>query len=192
MSDVIILWNQPLFFETMFREYGISAAVCAPISIQAPHLPPVKLLIVPAGFTFPEYSSVAEALADSKIQMKIFKFVENGGTLLIFSPLKEVRSCSNKSVVTSFEKFGIAAEFVQTDVMILKESSLLPSQDSIYCDGFFQNYDERFQVIESDESGRPVHISMFVGNGRIILSSVHEFLSKTYFSSLLEGPKVKL
>jgi len=192
MSDVVILWNQPLFFETMFREYGISSTVAAPVSLHSPHLPPAKLIVVPAGFTFPENSVIGNALSESKTQKKIFEFAEKGGKVLIFSPLKEVCSCdSQKSVVSSLEKFGLNAEFVQTDVMIFKESPLTNHQDSIYCDGYFQNINEKFEVIESDENGRPVHISMNYGAGKIILSSVHEFLSKTYFCSLLEGPKVK-
>ncbi len=194
MPDVIILWDSPLFFEHMFQEYGISSTVAAPASLNSPHMPPAKLLIVPAGFTYPEHAAVSGALADVKIQKKIFNFVENGGVFLMFSPLKEVSTCSacREPAVTSLARFGLEAEYVQTDVLLPRSSPLTGETDSVYCDGYFRNIGGRFSVIEEDGEGRPVHIAADLGKGKIILSSVHEFLSKTYFSSLLTGPKVKL
>lgn len=194
MPDVIILWDQPLFFEKMFLEYGISSIVSAPASLSSPHLPPAKLLVVPTGFTYPEHAAVEKALADEKIQKIIFKFVETGGVFLIFSPLREVCACSSCSepTVTSLNRFGLSADFVQTDILIRRESRLTDGLDSVYCDGYFQNIGSDFSVIEKDDNGRPVHISANRGEGQIVLSSVHEFLSKNYFNSLLRGPKVKL
>ncbi|WNY23897.1 hypothetical protein MmiHf6_12200 [Methanimicrococcus hongohii] len=194
MPDVIILWDGPLFFEHMFEEYGISSTVAAPASLNSPHLPPAKLLVVPTGFTYPEHAAVSNALADVKIQKKIFKFVENGGVFLMFSPLKEVSTCSacRAPAVTPLARFGLEGEYVQTDIMLPRESLLTGESDSVYCDGFFQNVGNQFIVIEKDDEGRAVHLEMNKGNGRIVLSSVHEFLSKTYFDSLLSGPKVKL
>lgn len=224
MPDVIILWDGPLFFEHMFEEYEISSTVAAPSSLNSPHLPPAKLLIVPAGFTYPEHAAVSGALEDKKIQKKIFDFVENGGVFLMFSPLKEVSTCSACRVpaVTPLARFGLAgglaAEYVQTDVLLRRGSLLTGDADSVYCDGYFRNIGSDFVVIEqadeneADETDenkiseannnkiktcktdekRPVHIAAGFGKGQIILSSVHEFLSKTYFDSLLTGPKVKL
>ena len=94
--------------------------------------------------------------------------------------------------VFSFDRFGLEAEYVQTDVLIQRQSLLTGEQDSVYCDGYFQNVGENFKIIEKDDSGRPVHMLMKKGDGQIILSTVHEFLSKSYFYSLLDGPKVKL
>jgi hypothetical protein len=194
MPDAIILWNSPLFFFFFFEEYGISSIVAAPASLYSSHLPPANLLVVPTGFTYPEHAAVNNALADEKIQKKIFDFVEKGGVFLMFSPLKEVSICGacKEPPVTSLERFGFACEYVQTDVMILRSSPLTGESDSVYCDGYFQNIEDSFSVIEKDDTGRAVHLEMSKGKGRIILSSVHEFLSKAYFSSLLTGPKVKL
>ncbi|MDR0768224.1 MAG: hypothetical protein LBE57_07385 [Methanosarcinales archaeon] len=194
MPDIIILWDSPLFFERMFEEYGISSIVAAPASLYSLHLPPAKLLVVPTGFTYPEHAAVSNALADQKIQKKIFDFVENGGVFLMFSPLKEVSTCRacKEPAVTSLERFGLEGEYVQTDILILRSSTLTGDTDSVYCDGYFQNISNSFSVIEKDDTGRAVHLEMSKGKGRIILSSIHEFLSKTYFSSLLTGPKVKL
>lgn len=194
MPDAIILWDGPLFFENMFSEYGISSTVSAPASLNSPHLPPAKLLVVPTGFTYPEHAAVSNALADSKIQKKIFDFVENGGIFLMFSPLKEISTCSSCRVpaVTDLNRFGIDAEYVQEDVLLRRSSSLTGDLDSVYCDGYFQNYDSDFSAVEKDDGERAVHLVMNHGKGRIILSSVHEFLSKTYFYSLLDGPKVKI
>ncbi|MDV0445431.1 hypothetical protein MmiAt1_10090 [Methanimicrococcus sp. At1] len=194
MPDVIILWDGPLFFERMFEEYEISSTVAAPVSLNSPHLPPAKLLVVPTGFTYPEHAAVSNALSDSKIQKKIFDFVENGGVFLMFSPLKEVSTCSacKTLAVTSLLPFGTDAEYVQEDVLIQRQNALTGDADSVYCDGYFQNFGADFSVIEKDDAGRAVHISKRLGKGQIILSSVHEFLSKTYFESLLFGPRVKL
>ncbi|MDR2943892.1 MAG: hypothetical protein LBU81_02210 [Methanosarcinales archaeon] len=194
MPDVIILWDSPLFFEHMFQEYGISSMVAAPASLNSPHLPPAKLLVVPAGFTYPEHAAVSGALADEKVRKKIFDFVENGGVFLIFSPLKEIGSCGacREPAVTDLARFGFEAEYTQTDILILRGSPLTENTDSVYCDGYFQNIGGVFSVIETDDEGKAVHIAASLGKGKIILSSVHEFLSKAYFNSLLTGPKVKL
>lgn len=194
MPDAIILWDSPLFFENMFSEYGISSTVSAPASLNSPHLPPAKLLVVPTGFTYPEHAAVSNALADIKIQKKIFDFVENGGVFLMFSPLKEISTCGECRIspVTDLNRFGIDAEYVQEDVLLRRSSPLTGDLDSVYCDGYFQNYDSDFSAVEKDDGGRAVHLVMNHGKGKIILSSVHEFLSKTYFYSLLDGPKVKI
>ncbi|MCL2550379.1 MAG: hypothetical protein FWE78_05590 [Methanimicrococcus sp.] len=194
MPDAAILWDSPLFFENMFKEYGISAAIFSPASLTSPHLPPFQLLVVPTGFTYPEHAAVSSALENPKIQKKIFDFVENGGVFLMFSPLKELAACPACRVlpVTSLERFGLNAEYVQTDTMIHRTSFLTGDSDSVYCDGYFRNTGPEFTVIEKDDNGHPVHIAANRGKGQIILSSVHEFLSKAYFDSLLRGPKVKL
>jgi len=194
MPDAAILWNSPLFFENMFKEYGIPAAVFSPASLPSPHLPPFKLLVVPTGFTYPERAAVSSALSDLKIQKKIFDFVESGGVFLMFSPLKELATCQacRPPPVTSLERFGLNAEYVQTDTMIHRPSLLTGDSNSVYCDGYFQNIGSEFTVIETDNNKRPVHIAQNHGKGQIILSSIHEFLSKAYFDSLLLGPKVKL
>ena len=194
MTDAVILWNEPLFFEKMFQEYGISSIVSTPASFNSPHLPPIKLLIVPSGFTFPERAAVRSTLENQKTQKRIFDFVEKGGVFLIFSPVQEVCTCplDKTPAVYSFNRIGLEAEYVQTDVLIQRQSLLTGEQDSVYCDGYFQNVGENFEIIEKDDSGRPVHLSMKKGDGRIILSTVHEFLSRPYFYSLLDGPKVKL
>jgi len=194
MTDAIILWNGPLFFEKMFQEYGISSMISTPTAFDSPHLPPVKLLIVPSGFTFPENAAVRNILEKQKTKERIFDFVEKGGVFLMFSPVQEICSCDlNRSpALFSFDRFGLEAEYVQTDILIRRKSLLTGEQDSVYCDGRFQNIGEKFEIIETDENGRPVHISMKKGKGQIILSTVHEFLSKPYFYSLLNGPKVKL
>lgn len=193
MPDVLLLWDGPLFFEKMFQEYGISSIVAAPASLNAPHLPPAKMLVVPTGFTYPEHAAVSRALAAEQIQKKIFEFTEKGGVFLMFSPLKEVSTCCSSALaVTSLLPFGLNAEYVQTDILIRRKSVLTGASEPVYCDGYFQNIGREFAVIEKDDLGRPVHIKAEHGRGQVILSSVHEFLSKTYFESLLSGPKVKL
>ena len=194
MTDAIILWNEPLFFEKMFQEYGISSMVSAPAAFNSPHLPPTKLLIVPSGFTFPEHAAVLNVLEKPSTQKRIFEFVEKGGIFLMFSPVQEICTCDlNRSpTVFSFDRLGLEAEYVQTDVLIRRKSLLTGEQDSVYCDGWFQNIGKNFEIVESDEKNQPVHISMKNGTGQIILSTVHEFLSKSYFYSLLDRPKVKL
>ena len=275
MPDVFILWDGPLFLEHMFQEYEIPATVIAPVSLNSPHLPPTKMIVVPTGFNYPEHVAVANALSDEKIQKKIFQFVENGGVFLMFSPLQEISTCGacQKTPVVSLSRFGIDAEYVQTDVLLQRNSFLTGEIDSVYCDGYFQNADG-FIVVEKEEGGskssggscgsgggssggrsncnngrsvgrssystnmrcsrsphfscdnssdnssdngsgnssgnssgdddggdeksneslceKPVHLLKNHGKGKIILSSVHEFLSKTYLESLLFGPRVKL
>jgi hypothetical protein len=194
MTDAIILWNESLFFEKMFQEYGISSMVSTPTAFNSPHLPPTKLLIVPSGFTFPEHAAVRNILEKPNIQKRIFDFVEKGGIFLMFSPVQEICTChlNQSEIVFSFDRFGLEAEYVQTDVLIRRKSSLTGDQDSVYCDGRFQNIGKNFEIIESDENNQPIHILMKKGKGQIILSTVHEFLSKSYFYTLLNGPEVKI
>jgi hypothetical protein len=182
MSDILVLWNKPLLWNRLFQEYGMSSSSALPDALFSPHLPPAKLILIPTGF-MSLYSADAASFTKEKTAGKLTSFVENGGTLLIFSP--------KINEPASFSWLNLPVAFVPENISLRKKTSLLDGE-SFSCDGWFQNLDENCAVIESDDMNRPIHLSVQKGKGKIILSSVHEFLSKSYFLSLLNGHKVKI
>ncbi|WNY25698.1 hypothetical protein [Methanolapillus millepedarum] len=184
----MILWNQSVFLENLFKEYKISCRTAMPDSLNTPHIGTAKMVLIPAGF-LSEYadSDFKSSLFKEKTVKKLLAFVENGGKLLIFSPLKDSDF--------SWLNCGFPIFYRKEDITVSKKTQLV-NQDEFFCDGFFEipgNLTKfPLSVIETDNSNRPVHISISFGKGEIILSSIHEFLSKEYFESVLAHPEVKI
>lgn len=193
MSDILVLWNKPLLWDRLFQEYGMFSSSASPDALLSAHLPPAKLILIPAGFMSDMYTTAAASFTKEKIAEKLLLFVENGGSLLIFAP--------KINEPASFSWLSLPITFVPENVFLRKKTPLL-DQESFFCDGWFQNTNENCVTIESDDMGRPIHLMIQKEkneneenkneNGKIILSSLHEFLSKSYFLSLLNGPKVKI
>jgi hypothetical protein len=185
MSDILVLWNKPLLWDRLFQEYGMSSSSALPDALLSSYLPPAKLILIPAGFMSEKYTTAAASFTKEKAAGKLIQFVENGGNLLIFSP--------KINEPASFSWLSLPITFVPESLFLEKKTFLL-DRESFFCDGWFQNTGN-CTVIESDDEGRPIHLMIQKGNekkGKIILSSIHEFLSKSYFLSLLNGPKVKI
>ena len=213
MSDILVLWDKPLLWDRLFQEYGMFSSSALPDALLSSYLPPTKLILIPAGFMSDVYTAAAASFAKEKVVGKLIRFVENGGSLLVFSPK------INEPV--SFSWLNLPITFVPQNAVLKKKTHLL-DQDSFFCDGWFQNMDEScaisefdescaiaksdescaiaksdeiYTITESDDKGRPIHLEIQKEGeekGKIILSSIHEFLSKSYFLSLLNGPKVKI
>jgi len=187
MSDILVLWNQSLLWDRLFQEYGMSSSSALPDALLSSYLPPTKLILIPAGFMSEAYTTAATSFTKEKITGKLIQFVENGGNLLVFSP--------KVNEPASFSWLNLPITFVPKNTVLRKKTHLL-DQESFFCDGWFQNTDESCTIMESDDKGHPIHLAIQkekgTEKGKIILSSIHEFLSKSYFLSLLNGPKVKI
>ena len=199
MPDILILWDKPLFWDRLFQEYGMFSSSARPEALLSSYLPPAKLILLPAGFMSDIYTAAAISFTKEKVADRLIQFVENGGSLLIFSP--------KINEPASFSWLNLPITFVPKSAVLKKKTHLL-DQESFFCDGRFQNADESCTIIESDDEGCPIHLVIQkekdtkkgtekytekdTENGKIILSSIHEFLSKSYFLSLLNGPKVKI
>ncbi|WNY26262.1 hypothetical protein [Methanolapillus ohkumae] len=221
MTDVIILWDKPVYFERLFQEYGINTITAMPGSLNSPHLAPAKMILIPAGFL--SEKAISAGLNQKKVIDKLKNFVENGGTLLIFSPMAD----------SDFSWLSLPVRYKREDIFLsensLSESGLSeknpleknplenkaadlllnPDLDEYFCDGYFENLSEKsifsdfesnekvmdsalISVLKTDCKNRPVHLRIGQGKGQIILSTVHEFFSKKYFKSLLTNQKIKI
>jgi hypothetical protein len=186
MPDILVLWNRPLLWNQLFSEYGMSSSSALPEALLTSHLPPAKLILLPAGFMSKKHQTAAASFTTEKVTGKLLQFVENGGNLLAHSP--------KINEPASFSWLNLPITFVPESMPVLRKNTLLLDQESFFCDGWFQNADDSCIIGESDDKGRPIHMEIHKGkeNGKIILSSIHEFLSKPYFLSLLNGPRVKI
>ncbi|MDV0446498.1 hypothetical protein MsAg5_03370 [Methanosarcinaceae archaeon Ag5] len=218
MTEVIILWDKPILLENLFKEYEISCRIVIPDALSAPHIGTAKMILLPAGFSS-EYadSGFKTKLFKEKCVNKLIAFAENGGKLLIFSPLQDFDfSWLNLPIKYKREDIMVSAvSKTQTDAeqnLTAKQNPIaepnpaaeqktdpicLINQDDFFCDGFFEipapeNSKIQISIIETDHLNRPIHLSIPAGKGEIILSSIHEFLSKEYFDSLLVHQNVKI
>ena len=77
------VWATPLHFNRFIEDCGIISELITPHMLSAPfYRPTLNCLIVPTGFANPAYSNLLPALRASSPRIR--RFVENGGSLLVF------------------------------------------------------------------------------------------------------------
>jgi hypothetical protein len=133
-------------------------------------------LIIPTGFGNPAYSRLLPALRASSSRIK--KFVENGGHLLVFGaainladaydwlpfPVTYCHDCRPRRIDCSPSS---------------KTGSLVADYDSenIECDGIFPAHGGD---ATGNSSEGTILIEKIIGNGKIIVTSIHEFPSRGF------------
>jgi glutamine amidotransferase-like uncharacterized protein len=171
------VWATPQHFNRFIEECGIGCELVTPHMLAAPfYRPTLNCLIIPTGFANPAYSNLLPALRASS--PRINRFVENGGSLLVFGaaaerpdaydwlPFKIVyrHDCHPRS---------IAFATVSDTRSIIDDYN----PDAIECDGIFPEH-------EADGVGTcesvAVIIEKHIGKGKIVVTSVHEYPSRRF------------
>jgi hypothetical protein len=176
MSDVILLWDCPLLFEKLFVEYGLECSRALSTSLGTPYLPACKILVLPTGFANKQYTKTGIGLERGKRSLE--RFVAKGGTLLIFSPLvpeyeyewlpfslkyeMEENSCTPRPVG-------------EHEAQKLIENIIPPAG----CDGYFSETDAK--VVLEDDKGRPIMVVKEIGEGIIVVTTIHELPAAGFF-----------
>jgi hypothetical protein len=139
-----------------------------------------SVLIIPTGFANPAYSQVLPALKASSGRIR--RFVENGGTLVVYGaadPFPDRYSWLPFSVVYRYDPGNSRIE-IEPDHPL---SSIISDYDPdhIEYDGFFPSF-EGNTVGTID--GKTVLLEKTLGKGVIVVTSIHEYPSKSFVTSI--------
>ena len=172
-----LVWATPQHFNRFIEDCGIFCELVTPHMLAAPFFRGnFNCLIIPTGFANPAYSNLLPALRASSPRMK--RFVESGGGLLVFGASVN-RSDSYDWLpfdVKYSHNCGPRAVECLTDS---DTSSIIDDYDTqgIECDGYFPSHDGDCIGIAGTAS---VLIEKKIGLGRIVVTSIHEFPSRTF------------
>jgi hypothetical protein len=171
------VWSSKQHFNRYIEESGITCELITPHMLAAPFFrTTISCLIIPTGFANPTYSNILPALRASS--GRVTRFVESGGNLLVFGAAMEKPD---------------AYDWLPFPVLYLHDHhprSVTCSPDSvagrliedydascIECDGSFVSYDAGCAGSAGDSA---VILEKHMGKGRIIVTSIHEFPSRTF------------
>jgi glutamine amidotransferase-like uncharacterized protein len=180
------VWGTKQHFNRYIEECGIACDLVTPQMLAAPfYRGSFHCLIIPTGFANPAYSNLLPALRAASVRIK--KFVENGGTLLVFGAAADRPD---------------AYDWLPFPVIYLHEChprriECSPSSDAgtliddynpqcIECDGSFPSH-EGTQVGIAELCD--VIIEKKIGEGWIVVTSVHEYPSRGFLKNFCSTGK---
>jgi hypothetical protein len=184
MPEVMLIWDNPLLFEKLFKEHDIKCQRIVSDSIGTPFIPPCKCVVIPTGFANKAYTSIL--LGIERNAKSFEKFVRGGGNLVIFSPA--IPKYDYKWLPIELE---YRQEYQVTHICKDKDHDaqcLVEDEGSeIEFDGYFTKTDG--EVIFRSDEGNPLMVVKKLGEGRIIATTIHEFPSGEFFKWIIETAK---
>jgi hypothetical protein len=174
------LWDSPQHFTRLIEDCGITCEIVTPHMLAAPFFRgSFNCLIVPTGFGNLKYSNLLPALRASSSRIR--RFVENGGNLLVFG------AADNKTDAYDWLPFHVKYlhEFRPRKLSFSGDSLAATIVDdynpeNIECDGSFPEHDG---ICVGSAEMSDVIIENKLGNGRIIVTSIHEFPSRNFLKT---------
>lgn len=176
-----LVWDQPLVFGRFIEECGVTSIPVTPHLLAAPFFRgQYSVLIIPTGFANPAYSQVLPALKASSGRIR--RFVENGGTLVVYGaadPLPDRYSWLPFSITYQYEPGNSRIEIDPGHPLSSITSDYDP--DHIEYDGYFTSFDgESVGTID----GKTVLLEKTLGKGVIVVTSIHEYPSRSFVMSV--------
>ncbi|MGA2699348.1 MAG: hypothetical protein ABSE74_06880 [Methanoregula sp.] len=171
------VWETPQHFVRFIEDCGVPCELVTPYMLAAPFFHgSFTCLVIPTGFANPAYCRLLPALRASS--ERIEKFVENGGNLLVFG------AAIDRADAYDWLPFPVTYQhevFPRKIACGLSElgTALLADYDPscIECDGIFPAHGGS-AAGESD--GSTVILEKKVGNGTVVVTSVHEYPSRSF------------
>jgi glutamine amidotransferase-like uncharacterized protein len=180
------VWGTKQHFNRYIEECGIACELVTPQMLAAPfYRGSFNCLIIPTGFANPAYSNLLPALRAASVRIK--KFVENGGNLLVFGaaadrpdaydwlpfPVIYLHECHPRRIECSSS----------SDAGTLIDDY---NPQCIECDGSFPSH-------EGTQAGIAelcdVIIEKKIGEGWIVVTSVHEYPSRGFLKNFCSAGK---
>ena len=185
MTDVALIWDRPMLFEKLFLEYGVTCERVSPIAVGTPYSPKYRVAIIPVGFGNPAYSSVAKVIRSLRTALK--NFVTDGGIVTIFSPFIDNYDFKWLDLPYDFKMI------LRDDPMKIEQVKEHPAAHIVdileaRTDGYFAGVAERDVILKSKDG--PVLTLIPMGDGLIILTTIHELPSRRFIMWMLEASKV--
>ncbi len=185
MVETMLIWDNPLLFEKLFKEHDIKCQRIVSESIGTPFTPACKCVVIPTGFANKEYTNILPGIERNAKSFE--KFVRSGGNLVIFSPLVPHYK---------YDWLPMELEYVQQQQQVTPvcktkdhEAQCLVEDTctEIEFDGFFSKTDD--EILFSDETGNPLMVVKQLGDGKIIATTIHEFPSGKFLKWINETAK---
>ena len=171
------VWESKQPFCRYIEDCGIPCEVVTPQILAAPFFRGMfSCFIIPTGFANPQYSKLLPALRASSGRIKTY--LENGGNLLVFG------AAIDKPDVYDWLPFSLTYRHDYQKRSVTCSSScmaatLLEDFDNgcIECDGSFHGY---AGTAAGSAEGTPLILEEKVGKGCVIVTSVHEYPSRSF------------
>jgi hypothetical protein len=186
MIDVALIWDRRILFEKLFLEYGVTCEWVSPVAVGTPYSPKYKVAIIPVGFGNPAYSSVAKVIRSLRTPLK--NFVTDGGIIIIFSPFIDNYDFKWLDLPYDFKMI------LRDDPMKIEQVKEHPAAHIVdileaRTDGYFVGVAERDVILKSKDG--PVLTLIPMGEGSIILTTIHDLPSRRFIMWALETSKVR-
>jgi hypothetical protein len=173
MTDIAIIGERVFLYEKLFAELGISFQFISPGILGSPFLPRYKVLLIPTGFANSQYSGTLPAL--QRMKSSISDFVKSGGILTVFGPMVAEHDFDWLTMSLSY----ICELGCRSVTSAGHECSCLLCSSAPECDGYLIP-GNGFETVLRDEKGRAVLVAAKLGEGFIVVTTVHEFPSAEY------------
>jgi hypothetical protein len=174
------VWATPQHFNRFIEECGISCELVTPHMLAAPfYRGTFNCLIIPTGFANPAYSNLLPALRASSSRIK--RFVENGGSLLVFGAAADRPDAYDWLPFTIRYRHDCHPRRIDLPTGS-PTRTLIDDYDpsSIECDGSFPEH-------EGECAGRAGESDVIVeknyGKGKIVVTSIHEYPSRQFLQT---------
>ncbi len=175
------VWQTKQHFNRYIEDCGISCELITPHMLAAPfYRGAFNCLIIPTGFANPAYSNLLPALRAAAPRIK--KFVENGGNLLVFGAAADKPDSYDWlpfSVIYRHDCHPRRIECSSGSGTITIIDDYDPQ--CIECDGSFPVH-EGLGVGIAELCD--VIIEQKIGNGNIIVTSIHEYPSRGFLKNI--------
>lgn len=200
-GKVGIIWNTQTMFTRLVEDCGFIAELVTPHLLAAPFFRrKYSVLIVPGGFAHPDHCTVFSALRACEIRIQ--HFVRSGGTILVFGAGTDLPDAYGWLPCAVRYRFGFSTgEVMGCEVNAAEsQSSCITEEcpDTISIDGTLEIpdicicgvpgvYDARMNpepFIHLSVRDNPVMIEYQAGDGRIILTTLHEYPSRRFVKGL--------
>ena len=173
-----LAWECSLPYIRYIEDTGVTCELITPQMMGAPYYRGnLVSLIIPTGFGNPAYSGLLPALRASS--GRINTFLKKGGRVIVFgamSPAKGLYDWLPVSVTYVSEYFSSPVTVDTSDPL----ANILDDFDTseIDCDGYIDNPEGK--VLAQTDDGKAIMVSYAVGEGTLIVTTIHEYPSRGF------------
>ena len=173
-----LAWECSLPYIRYIEDTGVTCELITPQMMGAPYYRGnLVSLIIPTGFGNPAYSGLLPALRASS--GRINKFLKKGGRVIVFgamSPAEGLYDWLPVPVTDVSEYFSSPVTVDTSDPL----ATIIDDFDSseIDCDGYIENPEGK--VLAQTDDGKAIMVSYPVGEGTLIVATIHEYPSRGF------------
>ena len=199
VGRVGIIWDTPVMFTRLVEDCGYISELITPHLLAAPFFRRhYSGIIIPGGFAHSSCCLVLPALR--ACEDRIWRYIQGGGTVLAFGAGADKPDAYDWLPVSLRYRFGFnegeaVSEGGAEDILscITEDCS-----DIVSIDGIFETSDDYSSALQSASDdkgysgpvialqvrGSPVMVEYRSGTGRIILTTLHEYPSRSFLTKI--------